>query len=359
MPTIGHHRSYSFGQKSIYFGRCVKRQFIRRFSSLTSQITNQKKQNALLLLPQIHNNTLNLNKSALSESIPKATVRSGIMLTTFNHNQDLSSIKSIPRAPPLPSNFNENISLEKLKSTEFSKGIKNHTSSITPSGTDLSQSMFIRPSQINESSSIIQMTKSKIYSNSIVKSNLRNRRRTPLTPDVLALTKLRRPEHIKSSIVQRIEELKQASLMNNQISNEKSSIISTEKNNDLLITCEYKNNEQERNWLKQQTNLNSSIQFLNTNNYLQLNNRLFIIRSIEFIDNKNLRFYAQEQQYEENFLTKYFKQINILTILIISILRLIENTLSNLSIPGIHIILNLIYVFILITIAIILLINQK
>ncbi|CAF1386729.1 unnamed protein product [Rotaria sordida] len=136
------------------------------------------------------------------------------------------------------------------------------------------------------------MTKSKIYSNSIVKSNLRNRRRTPLTPDVLALTKLRRPEHIKSSIVQRIEELKQASLMNNQISNEKSSIISTEKNNDLLITCEYKNNEQERNWLKQQTNLNSSIQFLNTNNYLQLNNRLFIIRSIEFIDNKNLLYYV-------------------------------------------------------------------
>ncbi|CAF3450568.1 unnamed protein product [Rotaria sp. Silwood1] len=359
MPSIGHHRSYSFGQKSIHFGRCVKHQLIRRFSSLTSQVHNKKKQNALLLLPQIHHNTLNLNRSALSESLPKANVRTGIMLTTFNRNQELSSIKTIPRAPPLPSNFNEKISSETLKSTDFSKAIKNHTSSITPSGTDLSQSMFIRPSQINESSSIIQMTKSKIYSNPIAKPNLRNRRRTPLTPDVLALTKLRRPEHIKSSIAQRIEELKQASLMNNQISDAKSSIISTEKNNDLLITCEYKNNETERNWLKQQTQLNSSIQFLNTNNYLQLNNRLFIIRSIEFIDNTNLRFYAQEQQYEGNFLLKYFKQINILTILIISILRFIENILSNLSIPGIQVILNLIYVFILITIAIILLINQK
>jgi hypothetical protein len=354
MPYSGHHRSYSFSQKSIHLGRCVKHQFIRRFFSLTSQITNHKKSNALSLLPSIPHNILNLNTSALSESSEKAIFRSSIMSTTFNRNQDISSITKIPQAPPLPSTFNEKISSETLKSTDFSKAIKSHMSSITPSGTDLSQSMLIRPSQITEPPSIIQMTKSKIYSNPIVKSNLRNRRRTPLTPDVLALTKLRRPEHIKSSIAQRIEELKQASLINTPISDEKPS---TENNTDLLITCEYKNNEIERNWLKEQTQLNSSIKFLNTNNYLQLNNRLFLIRSIEFIDNKNFRFYAQ--QYEENFLTKYFKQISILTILIISILRLIENTLSNLSIPGIQIILNLIYIFILITIAIILLTNQK
>jgi hypothetical protein len=336
MPVSGHHRNYSFG-------RCVKQQFIRRITS------NYKKQNEICLLSQAN---LNLNSSALPDSSPKTFLRSGIMLTTFNRNQDISSITKIPQAPPLPSSFSEKLSSETLKSTEFSKAIKNHT---TPSGTDLSQSMLIRPSQITDPPPIIQMAKSKVYSNPIGKSNLRNRRRTPLTPDVLALTKLRRPEHIKSSIAQRIEELKQASLINNQISDENS----TEKPTDLLITCEYKNNEIERNWLKEQTKLNSSIQFLNTNNYLQLNDRLFIIRSIEFIDNTNLRFYAQEQSYEDHFLTKYFKQISILTILILSILRLIENTLSNLSIPGIQIILNLIYVFILITIAIILLTNQR
>jgi hypothetical protein len=351
MPYIGHHRSYSFGQKSIHLGRCVKRQVIRRFSSLTSQVANHKKPNGLF--PRLQ--TLNLNTSAFTESPPKAILRSGIMLTTFNRNQDISPLTKIPPAPPLPSTFNGKLSSETLKSTEFSKAIKSHSSSITPSGTDLSQSMLIRPSQIIEPPQIIQMAKSRTYSNPIIKPNLRNRRRTPLTPDVLALTKVRRPEHIKSSIAQRIEELKQASLINNQISDENS----TEKPTDLLITCEYKNNEIERNWLKEQTKLNSSIQFLNTNNYLQLNDRLFIIRSIEFIDNTNLRFYAQEQSYEDHFLTKYFKQISILTILILSILRLIENTLSNLSIPGIQIILNLIYVFILITIAIILLTNQR
>jgi len=352
MPYIGHYRTYSFGQKSINLGRCVKHQFIRRFSSLTTH----KKSNARLLLPSIPNKNFNFNTSALPESSEKAIFRSGMMLTTFNRNQDISSITKIPPAPPLPSTFNEKMSTETIKSTDFSKGIKNHISSITPSGTDLSQSMLIRPSQITEPPPIIQMVKSKIYSNSISKSNLRNRRRTPLTPDVLALTKIRHPEHIKSSIAQRIEELKQASLINTRISNEK---LSNENNNtDLLITCDYKNNEIERNWLKEQTQLNSSIRFLNTNNYLQLNNRLFLIRSIEFIDNKNIRFYAQ-QQTEENFLTKYLKQISIITILILSILRLIENILSNLSIPGIQIILNLIYVFILITIGIILLTNQK
>lgn len=342
MPSVGHHRSHSFSQKSIYFGRCIKRQLIRRFTSLTSQTTNHKNDSISYIL----RNTLNLNTSALSESLPKTTVRSGIMLTTFNRNQELCSI---PRAPPLPANFNEKLSSDTLTSTEFSKAIKSHSNSTTPSGTNLSQ---IVPSR-----SILPITKSKVYSNPISKVNLKNRRRTPLTPDVLALTKLRRPEHIKSSIAQRIEELKQASVTNNSIVEEKSSVGTIERSNDLLITCEYKNNENERNWLKTQTN--SSVRFFNTNNYLQLNNRLFIIRSIEFIDNKNFRFYAQEQEYEENFLTKYFKQINIITILIISLLRLIENTLSNLSIPGIQIILNLIYVFILITVAIILLINQK
>jgi hypothetical protein len=349
MPSIGHYRNYSFGQKSIHLGRCVKHQFIRRLSSLTSPSTNSKKSNALLLLPSIPNQSLNLNTSALPES---PIFRSGIMLPTFNRHQDISSSTQIPPAPPLPSTFHKKSSSETIKSTDFSKAIKSHISSITPSGTDLSQSMLIRPSQITEPPPIIQMAKSKVYSNPITKPNLRNRRRTPLTPDVLALTKLRRPEHIKSSIAQRIEELKQAS----QISDEKPL---RENNSDLLVTCEYKNNENERHWLKEQAQLNSSIRFLNTNNYLQLNHRLFLIRSIEFLDHQNLRFYAQEQPYEENFLTKYFKQISILTILIISILRLIENTLANLSIPGIQIILNLIYVFILITIAMILLTNQK
>jgi hypothetical protein len=339
MPVSGHHRNYSFG-------RCVKQQFIRRITS------NYKKQNEICLLSQAN---LNLNSSALPDSSPKTFLRSGIMLTTFNRNQDISSITKIPQAPPLPSSFSEKLSSETLKSTEFSKAIKNHT---TPSGTDLSQSMLIRPSQITDPPPIIQMAKSKVYSNPIGKSNLRNRRRTPLTPDVLALTKLRRPEHIKSSIAQRIEELKQASLIHTQISDEKSSMnLPKDQNSDLQITCEYKNTETERKWLKEQTN--SSIKFLNTNNYLQLNNRLFLIRSIEFLNNTNVRFYAKEQTSEENFLTKYFKQISTLTILIISILRLIENTLSNLSIPGIQIILNLIYIFILITIAIILLTNQK
>ncbi|CAF1054603.1 unnamed protein product [Adineta steineri] len=292
--------------------------------------------------------------SALRESAPKA------MLTKFNRHQE------IPQAPPLPITFNEKLSSETLKSTDFSKEIKNHTTSITPSGekninitktnfdnllgTDLSQSMLIRPSQITEPPPIIQVAKSKTYSNPITKSNLRNRRRTPLTPDILALTKVRRPEHIKSSIAQRIEELKQSSLMNNQTSDEKSSL-----NTDLAITCDYKNTELERHWLTEQTQLNSPIQFINTNNSLQLNNRLFTIRSIEFLNNTNVRFYAQEKFSDE----KYLKQISIITILILSILRLIENTLSNLSIPGVEILLNIIYVFIFLTIAIILLTNQK
>ena len=347
MPFIGHYRKSSFR-------RCVQRKFIRRISSFKA---DHNKQNHVCLLSQTHSMNLNLNSSALPDSSPKTLLRSDNMLTTFNRNHDISSITKIPPAPPLPSSFSEKLSTETLKSTEFSKAIKNHT---TPSGTDLSQSMLIRPSQITDPPPIIQMAKSKVYANPIGKSNLRNRRRTPLTPDVLALTKLRRPEHIKSSIAQRIEELKQASLIHTQISEEKSSTnISNEQNTDLQITCEYKNTETERKWLKEQTQLNSSIRFVNTNNYLQLNNRLFVIRSIEFLNNTNVRFSAQAQLNEENFLTKYFKQISVLTILIISVLRLIENTLSNLSIPGIQILLNLIYIFIFITIAIILLTNQK
>ena len=347
MPAFGHQRSYSFSQKSIYLGRCVKHRFIRRFSSLTSS----KKLDLFFLSPPIPSSSLNQNTSALPE---QPIFRSGLMLPTFNRHEDLNKI---PPAPPLPSTFNERLSSETIKSTDFSKAIKSHMSSITPSGTDLSQSMLIRPSQISEPPPIISMAKSTIYSHPISKNNhLRSRRRTPLTPDVLALTKLRRPEHIKSSIAQRIEELKQASSIHTPISDEKPI---RETHGDLLVTCEYKNNESERTWLKEQTQLKSPIRFSNTNNYLHLNNRLFQIRSIEFLDQHNVRFYAREQHSDENFLTKYFKQISILTILIISILRLIENTLSNLSIPGIQIILNFIYIFILITIAIILLTNPK
>lgn len=312
MPYFGHYRTYSLNQKSIHLGRCVKHQIIRRFSSIS-----QKKSSVLLPSSSIPNQTLNLNSSALTE---KPIFRPGTMLTTFNRNQDISLLTKIPSAPPLPSKFTENLSSETIKSTDFSKGIKNH---ITPSGTDLSQSMLIRPSQITEPPKIIQMAKTKTYSTPI-----HHRQRTSF----------RHPEHIKSSIAQRIEELKQASSEDNP--------------SDLRITCEYKN---ERNWLEEQTELKSSI----TKNYLELNNRLFLIHSIEFLNNKNLRFHANEQITPENFLTKYFKQISILTILIISILRLIENALSNLSIPGIQIILNFIYIFILITIAIILLTNQK
>lgn len=347
MPTIGQQRSYSFSQKSIYLSRCVKHRFIRRFSSLTSS----KKVDLLIRSPSIPSASLNRNTSALPE---QPIFRAGLMLPTFNRHEDLNII---PPAPPLPSTFNEKLSTETIKSTDFSKAIKGHLSSITPSGTDLSQSMLIRPSQITEPTPIISMTKSTIYSNPIGKNNhLRNRRRTPLTPDVLALTKLRRPEHIKSSIAQRIEELKHASSIHTSLSEEKPI---RETHTDLLVTCEYKNIEHERTWLKEQSQLKSPIRFSNTTNYLHLNNRLFHIRSIEFLDQHNVRFYAREQSSEENFLTKYFKQISILTILIISILRLIENILSNLSIPGVQIILNFIYIFILITIAVILHGNHK
>ena len=348
MPTVGHQRSYSFSQKSIYLGRCVKHRFIRRFSSLTSS----KKLDLLLLSPSLPTTSLDRNTSALPE---QPIFRSGLMLPTFNtRHEDFSSI---PPAPPLPSTFSQQLSSETIKSTDFSKAIKSHLSSITPSGTDLSQSMLIRPSQIIEPPPIISMTKSTIYSNPIGKNNhLRNRRRTPLTPDVLALTKLRRPEHIKSSIAQRIEELKHASSIHTSVPDDKPI---RETQTDLLVTCEYKNIENERTWLKEQTQLKSPIRFSNTNNSLHLNNRLFHIRSIEFLDQHNVRFYAREQPSEENFFTKYFKQISILTILIISILRLIENILSNLSIPGVQIILNFIYIFILITIVVLLLGNQK
>ncbi|UJR36976.1 hypothetical protein I4U23_029684 [Adineta vaga] len=308
MPVTGHCRTSRFNQKSI--------QFIRRLSSFSSRtFHHQKKQHVPLLLPQADNITLNLNTSAFTESSPKTILRSGMMLTTFD-----TSTTKIPQAPPLPMNFTEKLSTETLKSTEFTKGIKSRTSSITPSGTDLSHLMLIRPSQIMEPPPIIQMARSKTYCNPITKSNLRNRRRTPLTPDVLALTKLRHPEHVKSSIVQRIEELKQASLTNSQSMDEKSTLIPSEKQTDLFITCEYKNTNQERQWLEDQTQKNSLIRFLNTKNYLQLNNRLFQIRSIEFIDNTNVRFYAQEKVFEENFLTKYLKQISIITILILILL---------------------------------------
>ena len=249
---------------------------------------------------------LNRNSSALSE---QPVFRTHLMLPTFN---------CIPPAPPLPSDFNQQQQpLETLNSTDFSKAIKTHTDR----------------SQTNN-------------------STVRNRRRTPLTPDVLALTKLRRPEHIKSSIAQRIEELKQASLIHSQIADEKPSKI--DSSSKILATCEYKNTDNDRQWLHEQTQSKSPVRFMNTTNHLQLNNRLFQLRSIEYLDEKNVHFYLQE-----DFFIKHFKQMSIITILILSILRLIENTLANLAIPGMHIIVNLIYVVILILIAFILLTNQK
>ncbi|CAF1551723.1 unnamed protein product [Adineta ricciae] len=348
MPRYGHFRTSTFR-------RCAKHKLFRRFSSISSRNNHhQKKQRVSLLLSTIDEKTLNFNSSAFTDVSPKPFLRSSTMLPTFNQNQDFSPMTKIPQAPPLPANFSEKLSTETLKSTDFTKAIKSRTSSITPSGTDLSQSMLIRPSQITEPPPIIQMGKSKTYCNPIIKPSLRNRRRTPLTPDVLALTKLRRPEHIKSSIVQRIEELKQASLVHPQSFDEK-----LDNRTDVLITCEYKNNNQERKWLEEQSQKQSTIRFLNTKNNVELNNRLFQIRTVEFLDHVNVRFHAQEKLFEENFLNKYLKQISIITILILSILRLIENTLSNLAIPGIQIILNLIYVFILTTVASILITNQK
>ena len=126
-----------------------------------------------------------------------------------------------------------------------------------------------------------------------------------------------------------------------------------------MITCDYQNNPAERQWLKEQAQSKAPLKVLDGPQYVQLNHRLFTIRSIEFVDHSKVRFHVDEQVAQNCFLTKCVKQINILTILIISILRLIENTLSNLSIPGIQLLVNLIYVFILITIAIILLTNHQ
>lgn len=241
----------------------------------------------------------------------------------FNVNSSAlkeNSMEYIPPAPPLPLKFSGQFSSETIKSTDFSKGIKN---SITPSGTDLSQSMLIRPSQITDPPPIIRMAPSS----SIHKSTLRHR------------SQFRYPEHIKTTIAQRIEELKHSSL-------------NTKSSTDLLVTCEYNNTDTERNWIDKQMKLNSSIKFNNTNNYLELNHRLFHIQSIEYINQKNfIRFSLRES----NFLIKDLKQIIIITILIISLVRLIENILLNLSIPGI----NFIYIFILITISMIFLTNQN
>ena len=169
---VGHQRSSLFADKSIHLGRCVKRQLIRQLSSL------------------------NVNASALSDS-PKSLLPSGFTLATFKHRHDVPPTGRIPPAPPLPPTVNDYPLLKALKSTEFSAAIQNRTTS---------------PSTIK---SIPSTNRSRVLPTS------RNRRRTPLTPDILALTKLRRPEHIKSSIAQRIEELKQASLLHRHASDEK------------------------------------------------------------------------------------------------------------------------------------------
>lgn len=212
--------------------------------------------------------------------------------------------------------------------------------------------MLIRPSRITDPPPIIQMAKPKTYSNPITKPTLRNRRRTPLTPDVLALTKLRRPEHIKSSIVQRIEELRQASSLHTHPADEKPTLspLAAAAAGDVLITCAYQDNHQERAWLTAQAQLHSS---------LQLNDRRFQLRAVEFVDKSNVRFYAQDNWSDANLSSITLKQISAVTILILSILRLIENGLSNLAIPGMHIVLNLIYVLVLILVAMLLLANQQ
>ena len=235
--------------------------------------------------------TLDFNSSALTE-------------TTFR----------IPPAPPLPSSFDDQKSFETLKSTDFSQAIQTSPSSLTP-------------------------------------TTPKNRRRTPLTPEILALTKLRRPEHIKSSIAQRIEELKIAS--SSSTTQQRQENI---KSTDLVVTCDLQNTPQERLWLKEQIQNSTPMKFFNTPQYLQLNDRIFTVRSFEFLDQHQIRFHTVEQT---TFIPQCLKQLNILTILIIIFLRLVENALTNLSIPGIPILLNLIYVLVLITIAILLLLNQK
>ncbi|CAF1654277.1 unnamed protein product, partial [Didymodactylos carnosus] len=156
----------------------------------------------------------------------------------------------------------------------------------------------------------------------IVKPTHRYRRRqTPLTPDVLAMAKLRRPEHIKSSIVQRIEELKLASILqstnndsheqqsepssvnrrcarNNHYSNPSPIVIDNDKQ--LLVTCQIKN-EQERDWIKQ--NNEYSAELLNSTS-LKINEKIFRIRSIEYLnDHTNneqlVRFHLDKQQEEQ------------------------------------------------------------
>ena len=348
MNYLGHPRRSSLGQKSIHFGRCVKHQFNRRFNSFTSHAASQKRFPLLQRRASVQHHVLDFNGSALSES-PRTLLRSGNMLTTFNRPVDLSTSKNVPPAPPIPCSFTENLSAETLDSTEFSHGIKKSTSSIAPSGIGLVSSTGVRPGLVLADSKMASVP--------------RNRRRTPLTPDVLALTKLRRPEHIKSSIAQRIEELRQASLINTQHSDEKPptarKTISKEQTAELTITCDYQNNAVERQWLKEQAQCKAPLKVLDAPQYVQLNHRLFTIRSIDFIDSSKVRFHVDERPAQNCFLTKCVKQVNILTILIISILRLIENTLSNLSIPGIQLLVNLIYVLILITIAIILLTNHQ
>ena len=123
MPFIGHHRTSSLG-------RSVKRQVIRRLSSSSSRSTAQTEQHVPQLLPLMESRTFDMNTSAHTEPL----LQPGAIFTPFSRNPELSSVTKIPQAPPLPATFTEKLSSETLKSTEFTKGIKSRTSSITPSG---------------------------------------------------------------------------------------------------------------------------------------------------------------------------------------------------------------------------------
>lgn len=75
-----------------------------------------------------------LNASALAEPFPRPLFRAETTFTPLNHDAELASATKIPQAPPMPAAFTERLSSETLKSTDFNKGIKSRTSSLTPSG---------------------------------------------------------------------------------------------------------------------------------------------------------------------------------------------------------------------------------
>ena len=294
--SVEHDRRSLFSQKSIRIGRCVKHRVLRRFTSMNFSKT-----------------ILGTNGSAFSE-----ITRTKPLPLTIDGG-------TIPPAPLIPSDFCTYPSSDTLKSSEFSQAILNLSN------------------------------KKSTTSNNILTT--KTRRRTPVTPELLALTKLRRSEHVTSSIAQRIEELKQAASMAHGKYRQQD--VSSTKDEQLIINCNFSDTLQQRQWLHEQVQMERPIEIVNAKEYVQLNHRTFTIRSIEFVNTNHVRFYAQETSSISHFFHVFIKQFNLVTILIISMLRFLEHTLVNVSIPGLQLFLNILYIFILTTVAVILLTNQK